>query len=713
MSDDITIRRPSTTNQQILSTLDKLTDSVDALTFPEKAREIIRVGTQHFGFPIGALSYQDGDKLHVLFAESPDNTLPEGTAIDICNTFCEETMRSGETHVVADASKVERWHNHPARVELGIESYLGTPIRLQGKIWGTLCFFDSRVKQGRATESDRQLIELMASQIQNNYEHALARDLFSAALVGTTGASQSTLLANMVEQLAGVLKADMVWISQCTGVENENARALAVWENQELGESFEYPIANTPCQYVAMHGFTHWHGDLQEHFPEPDLDEAERFHSYVGVPIADPNGGLIGLLSVANRERLDINEYTRGLMEIYASRAAAELEVFRAGEFSQGTRPPHPTSDKLSGLGLMAAGIAHDLNNLFTGIMGNILLLQEKAKTSDAEMFELTKNLLQGTERAAMISRGMLTYLSDNNESKSLVNLNELVKKIPSILESTLPSGVVLHQRLDLIPDISADKGQINQAVINLITNAAEACSNENGNIMVHTRTVTINRKDFSDYNVRANLREGTYIAIEVSDDGIGLDDERLKRMFEPFFSSKSQGRGLGLATTKRIVIDHAGAIKVRSQPGDGTTVTLIFPQSSSTNETAAGSTSNPKNHARPRLLVVDDEVTVREIVVGLLADQDIDVVTTSTAEQALEMIGQESFNSVLIDIVMPGMDGVEAAKEISRMRGDTNVVLMSGHHKSDLLNRFEGTDDFTILQKPLDLGDLRDTVLN
>ncbi|MEM7293823.1 MAG: GAF domain-containing protein, partial [Pseudomonadota bacterium] len=509
---------PTTTFQ----VLQQLASSKDDASFPQRAREILKVGKAHFGFPIGAISYADNDKLRVLHASSPENALPEGIAFDVCDTFCQETMRSGKTHAVAAAGEFPQWIDHAARVELGIESYLGTPIRLQGDIWGTLCFFGDTAKDKPFTDTDQQLLELMAAQIQNSYEHALVREHFKAALVGTTELTKSHLLNSMVEQLATGLNADLVWISQCLDEDNSHVRKLAVWEEQEKGDAFNYKTIGTPCKFVIENGFTHWNGNLQDHFP----DDEDNYQSYAGTPIRNSDGRVIGLLSVAHSGPLEISEYTRWLMEIYAARAAGELELLDQDEFNESSLAEIAMTDKLSSLGLMAGGVAHDLNNLFTGIIGNIMMIRDQSVGRDSDIHRWSQNLLKSAERAASISRSMLTYLSSSSDTVSAVDLNELLGDLPAVLTSALPNNVEIHRNLSAdLPTIMADKGQMQQIVINLLINAAESMNGAAGNVTLASSSRTIDNTELSTFDIGTDLPSGNYVVLEIQDDGVGFDE--------------------------------------------------------------------------------------------------------------------------------------------------------------------------------------------
>jgi len=291
-------------------------------------------------------------------------------------------------------------------------------------------------------------------------------------------------------------------------------------------------------------------------------------------------------------------------------------------------------------------------------------------------------------------------------------DINALVREMAHLLQTVISKRAAL--RFDFtadLPPVEADGTQLRQIVMNLITNASDAIGNEDGVITLRTGIRHATRDFLRSSYVDDELPEGSYAFIEVDDTGCGMDEETQERIFDPFFSTKFTGRGLGLAATLGIVRGHRGTIKVRSVPKNGTTFTVLLPYSSS-NAAATQDTATPRRErfrGSGAVLVVDDDETVRSVAQHMLERSGFTVLTARDGSEGVSAFGasRELVSLVLLDLTMPTLGGEEAFRAMRQMRPDVRVVLMSGYSSHELAARFGAEGLAGFIQKPFRLEEL------
>ncbi len=367
-------------------------------------------------------------------------------------------------------------------------------------------------------------------------------------------------------------------------------------------------------------------------------------------------------------------------------------------------------SQKLESLGVLAGGIAHDFNNILMTIIANadLALLD---LPSDDQSSTLVQEILTAGQHAAALTNQMLAYSGRGRFYVEILDVNTIIRDMSSLLESSATKRLGL--RFDLgndLPTIEADAAQLRQIVLNLVTNAAEAMADEGDEVIIRTCAREYDSQ-WSEVDATSPLRRGdTCVVLEVSDSGCGMDDETVARIFEPFFTTKFTGRGLGLAAVQGIVRGHGGAISVQSEPGRGTTFTVLFPAS------VDGRMSRPSRGGRDghlaggTILLVDDDSGVRGVTLRLLERLGYCVLAAKDGPEALEVFErhQEEITCVLLDLTMPRMDGEATFAALRKIRSDAAVVLSSGYSEVELEERFGDTGIAGFIQKPYDLESLR-----
>jgi PAS domain S-box-containing protein len=368
---------------------------------------------------------------------------------------------------------------------------------------------------------------------------------------------------------------------------------------------------------------------------------------------------------------------------------------------------------RLESLGVLAGGIAHDFNNMLTVIRGNARLAMADYESA-RDPSERLERIHTAAEYATRLTQQMLTYSGRGVVELQSLDLSQLVHDMLDLLRASSSEKSVLDPALcDGLPALHGDVTQIRQVVLNLVTNASEALGDEGGRILVRTELVSVDEHQLADSYGSNDAEPGDYLCLEVSDTGVGIAPEVRARIFEPFFSTKPTGQGLGLAAVLGIVTAHRGVIRIDSAPGRGTSFVVLFPCA------GAGATLAPDDTPRGRapggrcILVVDDDEAVLDVTREFLERADYSVLTASGGAEAVETLRshRDEIDGVVLDLVMPGMTGEEAYVEMRRLKPDLPVVLTSGYDKQQAAARFAGRGIAGFLYKPFEPEELLDSV--
>ena len=350
-------------------------------------------------------------------------------------------------------------------------------------------------------------------------------------------------------------------------------------------------------------------------------------------------------------------------------------------------------AQSLATLNQVAGGVAHDFNNLLTGVLGYAeLALADLDPAAPAR--KSIEEVINGAQRASMLSGQLLAFSRHTVKREDLLDLTSELYIITSLLKPTVPKGVTISLNIaDDLPWVHGDRAQLQQVIMNVILNAAEASDHVPCNVSV---------------SMYCEPGHADQLVLEIIDEGKGIAEENLAKIFDPLFTTKLRGHGLGLASAKRIIEAHGGAIRVHSEANNGTVVKITLPAASEANHLVDDACAT-KTVSGSRVLVIEDDPTVRDVLARLLSNLGLKPLLARDGPQGLAMLQDPTaaIGRIILDLNMPGMDGWQVLDQIRKFDADIPVVICSGYDPEE--QNLAGTRaHIHFLQKPFTLDKLR-----
>lgn len=364
---------------------------------------------------------------------------------------------------------------------------------------------------------------------------------------------------------------------------------------------------------------------------------------------------------------------------------------------------------KLESIGILAGGIAHDFNNILFGVLGNVSIAKMIAETENYEsILELLTAAERAGRRATELTQQLLTFSKGGAPLKKTASVAGLIKESSEFALS----GSNVTSRYDIQEGLwpcEIDEGQINQVINNLVINADQAMP-EGGMIVIRAENVTVRRGN------RLPLNEGRYAMITIEDQGVGIPKEQLSKIFDPYYTTKQKGSGLGLTTTYSIVKRHGGHITLESELGVGTTFYIYLPASCKQVEAKEG---RKKKIAvtKGKILVMDDEQIIRDVVSRMLESIGHEVECTTNGTQALKIYRQATeygkpFDAVILDLTIPGgMGGRETVKQLLKMDPDVKAIISSGYANNPVVADYRENGFSAVMSKPYRIEEMEEVL--
>jgi signal transduction histidine kinase/CheY-like chemotaxis protein len=359
-------------------------------------------------------------------------------------------------------------------------------------------------------------------------------------------------------------------------------------------------------------------------------------------------------------------------------------------------------AQKMEAVGTLAGGIAHDFNNLLMCIQGNISLALLGLDSTNGH-YDKIKNIEDQVKSGVSLTRQLLNFAVPREQEFVPVDINEIITKTTAMFGRTRKEVVIEKALEEDLGLVRADKGQLEQVLLNLYVNASQAMPG-GGRLALRTESVDLSPEEARTYFVT----EGDYIRISVMDNGVGMDEKTRERIFDPFFTTKEMGRGygLGLASVYGIMKGHRGFVEVHSQKGKGSTFMLYLPQVKEAPAIPEAPQRSEILRGQETILFVDDETTIIEVMNDILEALGYQVLTATNGEDAVKVYDahKEGIDLVILDVIMPGMGGMETFEAIRMINPQAKVILSSGYSMNQIAKEIMDKGCRAFIQKPFNI---------
>ncbi len=370
-------------------------------------------------------------------------------------------------------------------------------------------------------------------------------------------------------------------------------------------------------------------------------------------------------------------------------------------------------SQRLESIGVLASGIAHDLNNILAPIMMGVEVL--RTKTTDPRSLQLINTIESVTKRGSDIIKQVLTFARGSEQKKILLQPKHVLKELEKIVRETFPKDITLKTEIPKdLWNLNGDPTQIQQVVLNLCVNARDAMSGH-GEMSITASNAVIDEQYAS---MQSNVAPGAYVKISVADTGVGIPEDLQERIFDPFFTTKDTGKGtgLGLSTVLSIVKAHEGFVHLESKEGQGSKFSIYLPADEGRNmlpPAAIPASEEPIQGKGELILLVDDEVSVLEIMRITLESSGYRVLTAATGTEGIALFAhhKNEIAAVITDIMMPEMDGIAMTRVMKHINKNVRLIWMSGHSGDLATQKYQELGVSEFIEKPFSAGRLNRSI--
>lgn len=377
-------------------------------------------------------------------------------------------------------------------------------------------------------------------------------------------------------------------------------------------------------------------------------------------------------------------------------------------------------AQKLESLGIIAGGIAHDFNNILMAVLGHAEITLEKVGDNPAAEQSIN-NIITAGKRATELAQQLLIYSGKGDVETSTVNINSIVSEMMRLIDVSVSKKVrIIFHPGEHTPAVEGNKSQLRQVILNLLTNASQAIGNTSGQIVIRTGKVFCNKDDLAACSMPVRtgvdppLPEATYTYIDIEDTGCGMDETAREKLFDPFYTTKKTGTGLGMAAVQGIVRHHRGTMTISSTPDVGTRIRVFLPSSNDEIEEQKVSEKLPSEKMTQQkdglILIADDEEPVRKISQRMAEKLGFSVITACDGKEAVSLyeIHQKDISCIILDMTMPGLNGREALERIREFNPSVKAIIASGYGSHTSESGQDSDEPCPYLQKPYQIAELR-----
>lgn len=660
--------------------------SARGCSFEVRMRMLLSLGCRRFGLAHGMLTRWTGDKLELVYLQSPDSTLFEGAIIPLCESFCGETMHRDKPLGFEHAGN-SPWRNHPGYAALHLEAYLGTKVQVEGGVFGSLCFASSHPRLSMFCDGDKDFLQLMARWIGGELERQQAENALR------TSAERYNMAVEGSQD--------------------------GLWEARVLPDKSEYH-PDTPCWFSPRfkkllgyqdHEFENTSGSFYSHLHPDDKDrvmESIRAHVQKKVPYdleyrLRTKDGAFKWFSARGQATWDPSGNPIGM-------AGSLRDITQQKQLESYLRQ----SQKLEAVGTLAAGVAHDFNNILMAILGYTQLALATPPGSSRIRHHL-EEILVGSERAKHLVQQILMFTRQTEPERKPIQLQPILLESLGLLRASLPSNIEIRSRFETENAVLlGDATQLHQVMMNLGTNAEFAMRENGGVLEIHAEEIQPNEEFLATH---LGLSSGPYARLKIMDTGTGIAPNVLPRIFDPFYTTKGvgEGTGMGLAAVHGIVTSHGGVVEVDSQPEGGTTFSIYFPLL----QGHLSDCKQPKEleinlpRGQGEILFVDDEECLARLGKELLESLGYRATVLTDSVEAVALVRQapKRFRAVITDQTMPKLTGEEMISHLLHVNPQMPILVCTGFSHNLDLDKAKALGAAAFLMKPVQKEELAMTL--
>lgn len=505
-----------------------------------------------------------------------------------------------------------------------------------------------------------------------------ADETFQAIVQSTVGRTGQDFFDNICIQLCKVFNSECAIVGELA--DPVTVKAIAMVLDGKPIKDFTCRLPGTPCGNLKTNGFCHYPENVCLLFPDSknlqDMDAV----GYAGTPLKNQNGTVIGVLFVISKNKMILPDRAEDLMNIIAAATSAEIERMKAEREKGRLEDRLQQAQKMEAIGTLAGGIAHDFNNILGTILGYADMAKEDAPPGTRFERDLEKVLI-GANRAKDLVKQILAFSRQAQVERIPIKIQPLIKEGLKMLRSSIPATISITEDIDpKSGTILADPTQIHQVLMNLCTNAYHAMEETGGALSVTLQTTFVGSDE---KEMLLHVNPGEYVELIVSDTGSGIRPDIIRKIFDPYFTTKETGKGtgMGLAIIHGIMSDYGGTIRVESRLGKGTTFHTYFPV---VEKEALPEIKESEDipQGKERILFIDDEELLVEMGKDMLERLGYHVTVRRTSLEALETFQNtpSEFDLVITDQTMPNMTGADLARRMMQIRPDIPIILCTGY---------------------------------
>lgn len=638
----------------------------------------------------------------------------EQVEYDLRGTPCAEVITGQACTYSGDV--VQKFPDDLMLQDMGIASYAGLPLLGQGRRPMGLVV---ALHQAKFPDSEKVLLEMQ------KFHDLLSEELSRQRILADLGrlaqsidiSDKGNIFSNLTFNLAKIVQAKMAFLG-FRDSENQ-AKLLALWDRDEARDlPPDLPLTDSPFEKIlsSRKPFLKTAKDLQSH-QLPDWVDPNSAAAMLVIPFAVEAETEVGFFGVIHDRIFEKAVLEHPLMPVLINRAAAEIKRRQAEIQARQLERRLFEGQRLESLGLLAGGIAHDFNNLLMGIRGNLAMLEEEL-SDQKDLQPCLQGIQLASQQAVELSSQMLAYSGKSIRQKQVLDLAGLCREMEPLLRAVLPKRILLNFKFPASTcRVEADAVQIRQVLMNLVRNSAEAMDGNSGTVQVHLNRRKLEPGDLTAFKPYFDLEPGEFACLEVVDTGHGLDPKLGRHILDPFFSTKTAGRGLGLAVVQGLVRSHQGAVDWSCPARGGCCFRVLLPIAGDsaaippTKEEKepfdAGSTEFVQATTHP-ILVVDDEDLVRQATGRMLESLGYSVLTAGSGREALDQFDPNRFALLLLDVAMPGMDGLELRRQLRSQDPELPIVMMSGYPLAGTQRNLADDPRTRFLLKPFGFRELK-----